>query len=433
MIDERAFTRRRFLQSGLVMASTVGTLPHFVQAAASAIAGEPGIPGNRPGVPEDRVLVIVQLSGGNDGLNTVVPFGVDEYYKLRRRIAVPKTGVITLDKAAGIGLHPSMKPVAALADDGLATIVQGAGYPNPNRSHFASMDIWHAGDTLDSRGHGWVGKAMDVVTGGKPGEENATACVAIGREAPLATQGKHIKPVTFERADLFRWGAQGLDDALDSAYHATQRQKTEAKDDEEWANQAAFLRRTALDAQIASDRIRRAVARGTETKFPGGGLANQLRLVAAMIRAELPTRVYYVGMGGFDTHAGQTWRHANLLTQFATAMQAFQNELKATGHDGRVMTMAFSEFGRRVAENASQGTDHGAAGPMFLFGPMVRPGLLGEHPSLTKLDKGDLIHTVDFRSVYAGVLEQWMKADSKKVLGKVYRPAVVVGEKSVAR
>ena len=185
---------------------------------------------------------------------------------------------------------------------------------------------------------------------------------------------------------------------------------------------AKFLQRTALDAQVASDRVRKAARQKLETKFPNHGLSRQLKLVANMIKAELPTRVYYVAMGGFDTHAGQSWRHGNLLKQFAESMQAFQTELAATGHGDRVVTFAFSEFGRRVSENASAGTDHGAAGPCFVFGKSVRSGLLGEHPSLTELHRGDLIHTVDFRNIYAALLGPWMKLDTRAALGRSYRP-----------
>ncbi|MEP0764856.1 MAG: DUF1501 domain-containing protein, partial [Chloroflexota bacterium] len=172
--------------------------------------------------------------------------------------------------------------------------------------------------------------------------------------------------------------------------------------------------------------VRKAVAAQPVTSFPSGELANQLRMVASMIRAELPTRVYYVAMGGFDTHANQAGQHERLLREFAQAMHAFYRELEAAGHSQRVLSLAFSEFGRRVQQNASGGTDHGAAGPMFLFGPQIRPGLLGNHPSLDRLDQGDLIHQVDFRSVYAAVLEQWMRVDSVAALGARFKPAQIL-------
>jgi uncharacterized protein (DUF1501 family) len=187
--------------------------------------------------------------------------------------------------------------------------------------------------------------------------------------------------------------------------------------------------RTALDAQVASDLIRKAVRLRPQTQYPGNELGRQLSMVASMIRAGLPTRVYYVQLGGFDTHAGQgaaNGRHGQLLNQLASGVKAFYQDLKLSEHDGRVLTMSFSEFGRRVGQNASQGTDHGTAAPMMLFGPMVKPGLVGDHPSLTDLDEGDLKYRIDFRSVYAGILEGWMKADSRKILEASYKPVPVI-------
>jgi uncharacterized protein (DUF1501 family) len=188
----------------------------------------------------------------------------------------------------------------------------------------------------------------------------------------------------------------------------------------------SFVQRTALDAQVASERVRKAVARKTGTKFPGNGLGKQLEAVAKMITASLPTRVYYVTMSGFDTHANQANAHANLMQQFAEALAAFDAELQATGHADRVITMAFSEFGRRVHQNASGGTDHGCAGPMFIFGSAVKTPVLGRHPSLAKLDQGDLIYNIDFRRVYADVLSNWMKMDSASVLAKNFEPLGIV-------
>ncbi len=428
-MTDHSFTRREFLYSGLAVVSTATTIPTFLQHSGLALAQEPGTPGNRPGVPEDRILVVVQLSGGNDGLNTVVPFGMDAYYKNRPGIGIDRKTVLTLDKTRGIGLHPGMAAVNDMIDQGLAAVIQGVGYPNPNRSHFASMDIWHTGDTLDGsilgvpKGTGWVGRAMDDLTD-KGAADHQSCLVCLGDEAPLAAEGKRVAPISFENAGQFRWVGGDLHPALGEQW-----EKMNAHAAEEIAapgSQAAFVRRTQLDAQLASERIRQAVARGPVTSFPGGRLANQLKMVAAMIRAELPTRVYYVGLGGFDTHAGQPGRHAQLLTEFANAVSAFYRELQALGQQQRVLTMAFSEFGRRVRQNASAGTDHGTAGPMFLFGPMVKPGLLNDHPTLTKLDDGDLIYNTDFRSVYAAILDHWLAADSAKVLGRKFQPARVL-------
>ncbi|MEM6756922.1 MAG: DUF1501 domain-containing protein, partial [Planctomycetota bacterium] len=194
-----------------------------------------------------------------------------------------------------------------------------------------------------------------------------------------------------------------------------------APDDPSLDAMTDFVRRTAMDAQVASQKVRRAVAADTRTNFPRHGLARQLRSVATMIRAELPTRVYYVTMGGFDTHANQQGRHNQLMRQFAESIAAFQAELDATGHADRVLTVAFSEFGRRVAQNASAGTDHGAAGPVFVFGPNIKDRLIGSHPSLTDLDRGDLKYKIDFRQVYAELLDNWLQLDANAALGQRYR------------
>ena len=421
MFSQRAYTRRQFLGRSMTVVSTAATVPAFVHRSALAF-GDPAEVGlaARPGFPDDRILVVVELTGGNDGLNTVIPYGFGEYYDARPRLAVAKKEVLKLD--SDIGLHPNLAPIKKLIEAGSAAIVQGVGYPNPNRSHFASMDIWHSARSDGSHGTGWLGRAIDHAVGASGSA--GTECICISRELPLAAQGTRLNAVTFENADLFRWAGGDLHPALANAYEQINRTGVPEDGDD---SQRGFMLRTALDAQVASEQIRSAVQRGSVTSFPGGQLANQLRMVASMIRAELPTNVYYTALGGFDTHAGQAGRHANNLNQFAAAISAFYKELAAMGQDGRVLTMAFSEFGRRVAQNASNGTDHGTAGPMFLFGPMVRPGLLGRHPSLTDLDRGDLIHHTDFRSVYAGVLEGWFKTDSTKVLGRKFKAAKIIG------
>lgn len=419
MSDLSAYTRRQFLRTGLAMVSTVSSVPIFLSRSSSVLAQSTGPLPSNPGVPEDRVLVVVQLSGGNDGLNTVVPFGFDDYYKNRSSIAVRDSDLLKLDTNTGIGLHPSLRPLHEMIGNGLAGVVQGVGYPNPVRSHFASMDVWHTGDTLSNRGEGWIGKAMDTTHGQA---DTSLACISLGDEAPLATEGRLVKPVTFDKPEMFRWTGRDLHDSLSDTYDHLN-QPTGAMDD---SDPAGFILRTAMDAQVASDRVRKAVGQKSETSFPGNSLARQLKMVAAMIRAELPTRVYYVAMGGFDTHANQAGQHTRLLDEFAKAMSAFYDELKATGHRQRVVSVAFSEFGRRVRQNASGGTDHGTAGPMFVFGEQVSPGLIGKHPSLADLDDGDLKHKIDFRSVYANVLDNWMKIDSTAVLGSRFDHAKVL-------
>lgn len=423
---DQTFTRRLFLQQGVTLASLVSTAPLFIQRTALGILRPDGSrTSSQPGVPDDRVLVVIQLGGGNDGLNTVIPYGDDRYYTLRPQLAIPapgqgrggQAGALALDSKLGLGLHPNLTGLKDLFDEGVASIVQGVGYPNPNRSHFTSMDIWHTANT-DAHGNGWIGRYFDCTCNGTPKPEGA---VAIGRTAPLAMMGDVQKPVSFESAELFRWLGEDVQPAMKEPYDRITRSGT--LEDVNPDSQLGFLMRTALDAQVSSDRIRAAVAKTPLVRYPGGELSRQLQIVGAMIRDGMATRVYYVSLGGFDTHAGQAGQHAQLMRQFGDSVNAFYKDIKAQGNSKRVMVMAFSEFGRRVAQNASGGTDHGTAAPMYFFGDMVRPGVLGDHPSLTDLDQGDLQFGVDFRSVYGGILEDWMKAPAPKILGKAFPKA----------
>jgi uncharacterized protein (DUF1501 family) len=431
------YTRREFLRSSLMLASAAATVPAFISSSASAMTRALGGLSSAPGVPDDHVLVVVQLSGGNDGLNTVVPFGMPEYFRARPGIAIQQKDALKLSGADGLGLNPQLTAFRDLYDDGLAGIIQGVGYPNPNRSHFKSMDIWHTADTT-ATGDGWLGRYFDAEccgfgkgesgtpeqagAGAEPAQAAGPPGIAIGREAPLAMQGWAMKPVSFESADLFRWAGQDADKALREHYEALNRRGQGGGGD----SNAEFLMRTALDAQVSSDLIRKAVAAKPMVTFPNSELGRQLQMVSAMIRAGLKTRVYYATLGSFDTHSQQPGRHGQLLRQFAEAVKALYADLKEQGNDQRVLTLSFSEFGRRVSQNASQGTDHGTAAPVFLFGPMVRQGVIGDHPSLRDLDEGDLKHTIDFRSVYAGILEGWMKADSRAILDGQYRALPVL-------
>ncbi len=434
--NKPAYTRREFLGSSIAMASAAMTVPSFVNASALGLPMPGWGMSSIPGVDEDRVLVIIQLSGGNDGLNTVVPFGDDQYYRSRGGIAIPQNQVGKLSGrgAGGIGLHPALDSVRELYDEGLMSIVQGVGYPNPNRSHFKSMDIWHTADTSGT-GDGWLGRYVDAQCCGfgkgesgqveSPDEAAGQLAIALGREAPLALQGRKSKPISFETADLFRWIGEDVHDSLASPYAALNREAVHhAADGDHEHSTASFLVRTALDAQVSSEQIRKAVARQPGVAYPQTKLGQDLSMIASMIAAGLKTRVFYATHGSFDTHAGQggpNGQHANLLRQFSEAVSAFYADLKQQEQDKRVLTMTFSEFGRRVGQNASGGTDHGTAAPMFFFGPMVKPGIINTHPSLQDLDNGDLKHSLDFRSVYSTVLEDWLSADSREVLERTYR------------
>ncbi|MHC4952735.1 MAG: DUF1501 domain-containing protein [Planctomycetota bacterium] len=405
--NKKTLDRRNFLGhgiAGLGGLSLASTAPSFLSFSSSVLAAEEA--------KNDRVLVVLQLSGGNDGLSTVVPTGDDAYYKNRPTMAIKKGDALKLNDYSGF--HPVMKRMHAIHGEGELAIVQGASYPNPNRSHFKAMDIWH---TADARGRGvdtgWLGRTVDSCC---PKSEDPNLVVNLGQAVPYALEAKKHKPVSFTDPRNYRWTGSDNDKG---EFEKLNRPVTAAE-------QIEWLHRVSVDAQGSSDAIR-AAARDYRPKvqYPGAGrqrLGADLRTVAALIRAKLSTRVYYVSFGGFDTHNNQLGRHTQLMTQLDGALGAFWADLKAQGIADRVCVMVFSEFGRRVKENASRGSDHGVAGPMFLLGQNVKGGVHAKHPSLTDLDRGDLKMSCDFRSVYQSVLEDWIQTDPVKVLGRRFPP-----------
>lgn len=426
---ENPTTRRIFIQKGLTMLAVGATVPTFLDQTVMALANPLDMPQTQqPSGKDGKILVVIQLSGGNDGLNTVVPYGDDVYYRARPALGHDAKSILKIDNY--LGLHPNLAPLKELYDDGRMSIVQGVGYPNPNRSHFRSMDIWHsAAPDKDMATSGWLGRFFDnTCTGTDP-----HAGVSIGDQLPLAMKGERITPLSFDRPENYRYNGKDKEDYLTlnridpSAQPSTQPATQPAgksmgrvgkKIEITPASQLDFLHRTAMDAQLSSDDILRMTnSHQPPAAYPGGGFGNGLRTIAAMIAGGLPTRVYYVSLGGFDTHANERGRHDQLMQQFAQGVGAFWKDLKKQENDDRVMMMTFSEFGRRVEQNASGGTDHGAAAPMFLFGQGLKSGIVGKHPSLTDLDSGDLKYRIDFRGVYATLLQSWLDAPSKPILG----------------
>jgi uncharacterized protein (DUF1501 family) len=366
---------------------------------------------------DDRVLVVLELSGGNDGLSTVVPYEDDALYRVRAAIAVPAKETLALE--GGLGLHPNLAPLRGLWDAGRMAVVPGAGYPKPNRSHFESMDIWHTGSVEGRRvPTGWLGRAVDRCCGETP---NPDLAVSVGGSVPYALEAERNPPIAFANPAAYRWNGPARDaDAFAALNEGASRPGEDDADTLDW------LRDTARDARASSDRVRRAAQSfRAKASWPRSPLATELSTVAALITAGLRTRVFYVSLGGFDTHTAQRGRHDNLMRVLGEAVAAFFAEMEAQGAGERVTMLAFSEFGRRVAQNGSNGTDHGTAGPMFLFGRPVKGGVVGRRPSLTDLDDGDLRMTTDFRSVYAAVLERWIGVDATKVLGQRFAPAPV--------
>jgi uncharacterized protein (DUF1501 family) len=405
-------TRRRFLRRAAGLTAMTATVPGFLQKTGLALAGDArrGVP-PIPGLKDDRVLVVVQLAGGNDGLNTVIPHGDDRYAKARPKLGIDPKKVLKIDEH--MGLHPELVELRGLLDDGALAIVQNVGYPNPDRSHFRSSEIWETGSPADKAWTtGWIGRYFDNEC---TGAETSLLGFQLGDRPAQALSASNPRAVTIANPAILDWA---LADRLERL-NRVEPTGIEALD---------FVQRMANDTLRLSRSIGAAV-RETKPAADYGPfeLSQSLRLVAQMIAAEVPTRVFYVTLGGFDTHAAQANRHAALLQELSQALAAFHKDLRSRGHLDRTLVMTFSEFGRRVAENKSAGTDHGTANVMFLMGGATRPGLHGGRPDLSRLDEsGDLVHKVDFRSIYAAVLGDWFGADAARVLDGKFEPFPVV-------
>ena len=390
--------RRSFLAAGLRGSALVSLAPSVPKFLASAARGaEP----DRNG----RILVVLELAGGNDGINTVIPFRDDGYARARPTLQVPADRALKL--ADGLGLNPAMRGMARLWEDAKVAIVQGVGYPNPNRSHFESMAIWQTGQPGRApRGTlGWIGRALD---GSPPLADGGAASISVGDGTlPIAIRGRRSVASSLETIEAFRV----MNDA------AVRPQASAADAD----GIAAFVRRSELDAYTTADRLASLAPVGSKSPvYPETALASRLRVIARMIRGGLGTRVYYTTQPGYDTHANQMVVHGNLLFDLSEALLAFEKDLASAGLSERVIVVSFSEFGRRVAENGGRGTDHGTAGPVFVCGPRVRPGLVGATPSLLDLEDGDLKWSMDFRRLYATLLEDWLGLPSREALGGVF-------------
>jgi uncharacterized protein (DUF1501 family) len=423
-------TRRVFLKRGLTVLSAAATMPSFLQRSVYALNNPADMPLTQTaaGIGE-QILVVIQLSGGNDGLATVIPEDNDDYRRARPQLAITQN-LLRLGK--GVALHPELKSFKDLFDAGQLALIQGVGYPNPNRSHFRSMEIWHTADPKNPPRDGWLGRYFDAQCNGvdpkKSGKQlDPKAAINIGSTAPLALQGEKFTAISFQRPDAYQWfaGNKNIDPKLKNAFAEVNDLHGNAGEMKSSGNPTLdFLERTALDAQLTSDEILAVTTKyRPAVSYPPTPLGQQLQMVAQMIAGGLKTRVYYVSLGGFDTHTNERASHDRLMTILSAGVSAFMKDLKAQGNDGRTMVMTFSEFGRRVGENASRGTDHGTAAPMFIFGSMVKGGVYGDHPSLRPqdLDNGDLKFHTDFRSVYATVLSRWLQANDSQILGGSFK------------
>ena len=342
---------------------------------------------------ERRVLLLIELGGGNDGLNTLVPYADAAYGRLRPRLAVPHDQVLQLD--ARLGLHPRLEPLMASWRAGDLAFTLNVGYPRPNRSHFRSIEIWNsASDSAEVRQDGWLARLF-AEQGAAAGHLRegliADGLVLGGTAGPLAGPG--LKSLTLQDPDRFLRQAAGLPVGPAAS-----------------ANPAlAHILKTRGEIHAAASEIETHLARAgaPPADFPQSAIGRQLALAAHLVRAGLPVAVLKAAQGGYDTHAGQAGRHPRLLGELAAALAALRRALEASGDWDRVLVMSYAEFGRRAAENASGGTDHGTAAPHLLMGGRVKGGLYGAPPDLARLEAGDIVHSLDFRRLYATAAEGW--------------------------
>jgi uncharacterized protein (DUF1501 family) len=402
MLNRRQFLTHTLKGSSLVALSAM--VPQFVSRTAQAAA---------PG--KDNILVVLEMTGGNDGLNTVIPYADDLYHKARPTLRQTKDVVFRLDDQ--VGLHSGMEGLRPMWEEGELAVVQGVGYPNPERSHFEAMDIWQSADAKGMSKTGWLGRAAvesDNPAGGVP-------VLYIGStRLPLALAGAPGGgAVTINSKHSFRLELGGGTVGQQSARRrlleelAAPSPAGKLGDDD----LVSFVQRRQVQTLTAVEKLRELLDGPHAVPRQGNGLGQRLQLIAGLIDKGFGTRIFYVSLDGFDTHANQGPAHNTLLADLANSVAAFFQTLKTTGHAGRVRLLTFSEFGRRVQENGSRGTDHGAASCLFVAGPSVKGGVVGKHPSLADLDADDLKFHTDFRSVYATQLDGWLGCDSKAVLG----------------
>jgi uncharacterized protein (DUF1501 family) len=411
-------SRRAFISHSLGIAILGGSMPSFLARAADAQA----LPSLGTSVDPQNTLLVIQMGGGNDGLNTIVPYSDDAYHRVRPTIGIDPASVLRIDDR--IGLNPVMAPLDDLFKEGRVAIVQGVGYPNPNRSHFEATQIWETASPDNPVSYGWLGRYLDrtVPPGSSPSDPaELFTGITLGDTVPTAMIAQRVDVPAIGTLGNF-----GYNSGKDTASKAT----AGTLYDGARPGQSPYLslvETTARNAMHGGDVLRGKIASfQSAVTYPSDPFSTQLRLAAQIVGSNVGTRIIFVSIGSFDTHAGQRAQQDRLLGYLAQGLHAFYADLAAHGLQDRVLAMTFSEFGRRVAQNASNGTDHGTAMPLFIIGGKVKGGVFGDHPSLTDLVQGDLQYRIDFRSVYATVLERWLGHDPSGIIAGTFDPVAFV-------
>ena len=359
----------------------------------------------------DRSLVVIQLSGGNDYLNTVVPYGNELYYDFRPAVNIPQEEVLPLDDQ--VGLSPSMAPIKRLYDEGKVAVVHGVGYPKPNRSHFRSMDVWHTAEPEKIGSSGWLGETIKALD---PKADNVLTGVNFGRGLPRALSAKDVPVASVGDLENYGLFSDIKDEAARNMALAAFSQMYGSGEGKDAV--AQFLSQTGADALKGADILRTAPAKySSSVEYSDHPLSQSLRNIAQVMSAGLGTRIYYAQHGSFDTHSGELDSHAQLWSDTSTAIGDFMDDLREHDLEDDTTVLVFSEFGRRIADNGS-GTDHGSGGVAFVIGGSVQGGQYGEFPSLRERDhlEGDLHFTNDFRSTYSTILDRWLGVEPEEIV-----------------
>jgi uncharacterized protein (DUF1501 family) len=369
-----------------------------------------------------KTLIVVQLSGGNDGLNTVVPYSNPLYQKVRPTIGLTPSEYLPIDD--NLALHAEMQRLKGRFDNGQVAIIENVGYPNPNRSHFRSMEIWQTAIPEKYEPSGWVGRYLDATCTGF-GERNivtSTEAFNVGGSLPLAFWTTHVMVPTIGTVQQFQFQTDGeYPDDRQNQIDSIARIYSQSSSSREYDDYVRSIGKSALETSEKVQQVAKTYQ--PQAQYSNDPFSQNMKMIGQLMKADLGTRLYYVALGGFDTHARQARTQAGLLKSLSEGVDAFMSDMEAQGRGDDVLIMAFSEFGRRVTQNGSDGTDHGTAAPMFVFGHAVKGGIHGTPPNLDDLDNGDLKFDIDFRSVYAGVLDNWLDTKSEDVLGAKF-PAV---------
>lgn len=415
------FSRRAMIRDGLLAVSAGMVMPTIFSRAVRAASNAAHEGAHWAQAAQGRTLIVVQMAGGNDGLNTLVPYTDGAYYSARPTLAIAQADALHLDDR--LGLHPALKALMPMWQQGHLAAIEGVGYPNPNLSHFAAMDIWQTLDLNGQGGQGWLGK---YVAGLVDKDGHPFQSLAVGTSLPVALNAINADVPVVASPSTYRLQPDPEGSSAATNGNATNaRVETLLKLYNTYPRSAPYAALLDATAQAAVDGARQldtAVASYvSKAQYPNTNFAKGLQVLAEVIVQGLGLRVGYVTLGGFDTHGAQADTQAQLLQQLAEGLAAFYSDLQGHNAADNVVVMTWSEFGRRVEENASAGTDHGTAAPLFVLGNAVQGGVYGEPPDLTKLDSnGNLVFTTDFRSVYATVLDRWLGAPANAVLGGNY-------------